>query len=189
MKKASSWYVAKLKLIHKQTGYDALRDAYKTSCPTKRDWFRGYFTFQSFVDVKQRFNRGQPLSGFLVDNDATRLNVAFNHNIASTMVQEEGHYDMFYITLKCVPSTMHMKETGVHFCRFEFDGVVHTARKRELNINNYALMLPYMHKDRRGIPFQMQYTVIYYDWEVLRCDFPNNPKGLLSTKNRLFDNQ
>ena len=185
LKKASSWYVAKLKRIHKLAGFEVLRSAYKTKKSTPRDWFRGYFTFQSKTDVLQRFEGGKPLSCFLVGDDATCLHVAVHSGIRTA--RQEDDDDIFFITMKCKPSTMHKRETGVHFCRFETDKSVHSAKKKDLNISMYALMLPYLQKERQRIPFQMQYTVIYSDWEVLRCDLHSNPKGLASTNNRLFN--
>jgi hypothetical protein len=186
LKKASSWYVGKLLKMHKNAGFEAVRDAYKKTQSRKRDWYRGYVTFQSVADISQRFKSAKPLSCFLIGNDATRLCVSFKPH-DRVYQDEESEDDLFYVTLTCKPSTMHIKETGVHFCRFEMDGVVHSAKKEEVNISNYALMLPYIQKERQGIPFQMQYTLIYSDWEVLRCDLPSEPKGLSSSDNRLFN--
>ena len=78
---------------------------------------------------------------------------------------------------------MFAQEIGLHFCRFSMEKelgetVVKTIQKSQLgSAITYGLMLPYVPKH---ISFQRQYTVVFWDWEVLLCDNSSSSKGLPS---------
>ena len=154
-----------------------LRESYNTRLQEVRDWYRGYHCFASLDDVKRRFDNGQPLSCFVIDEDTTCVHIAYrNRNTDSSTVT----YASFRSS-----TILHKKEAGVHFCQFMCTEEETTATKEDLKITDYALMLPYM-KRRADVRFQKMFTLIYSDWEVLRCDL-NNRKGTASTCNQLFE--
>ncbi len=66
-------------------------------------------------------------------------------------------------------------ESGMYFCKFSQDVALATSSPRQYiceNITVGAIMLPLAKTNEQ---FQMQYSVIYSDWDVLRS---NGDKGL-----------
>ena len=82
-------------------------------------------------------------------------------------------------------NSLPVQESGVHFCKFTCSKKLTTAKKQDLKITDYALMLPYI-QTRKDRVFQKQFTLIYSDWEVLRCDLESK-KGLVSINNNNFN--
>lgn len=164
-------------MLHKRAGLKFLRYMFRSNDKKVRNWYKGYHSFRNKHDVLNRFNEGKPLSCFVIDGDTSQVHVAYTHC--------DRDYDITYATFTCSTSVLHKKEVGMHFCRFECINELTSARKQDLNITDVALMLPYIHTGD-DIRFQKQFTLIYSDWEVLRCDLPTIRKGTASTNNRLF---
>lgn len=161
-------------------GLKSLEEAYCTKEAAARDWFRGYHCFTKKTEVFNRFSTGCPLSCFILDGDTSHVHIAYHDNDSA------GH--LTYATFKCAKTTMHIKESGVHFCKFVKTNEETKSRKADLNITDFALMLPYMHpKMQERYGFQMQFTLIYSDWEVLLCD-QEVLKGQASLDESLFGN-
>ncbi len=89
---------------------------------------------------------------------------------------------------------MHIQETGAHYCQFTWesnrgtDGKNHVSvvdtTKEDLDkqIEHCALMLPYNNLSKI---FQRQFTLIYSDWDVLRCN-SRDQKGIPQLEKRVF---
>lgn len=165
-------------MIHRRAGLSFLKEAYRNHPKASRNWYRGYHRFQDKHDVMNRFETGKPLSCFIIGDDFSRVHVAYSS--ASSNIAP-----IDYATFDYTTSEMHTKETGVHFCKFRCVEEQTSASLGDMNITHFALMLPYI-QPRRDRIFQRQFTLIYSDWEVLRCDLPNTKKGPASTNNKLF---
>ncbi len=66
-------------------------------------------------------------------------------------------------------------ESGMYFCKFSGDVSLATSSPRQYICENVAvgaIMLPFKKSNEE---FQMQYFVIYSDWDILRS---NGDKGL-----------
>jgi hypothetical protein len=169
MRKNQTYRETKLTLLHKLKGLRMVSE-YFNSVTDERDWFKGYHVYCSKKEVTDRLMSGKPLSCFLTTmattGDVQEVHVAFLHG--------EDHRDntISYLTIEYNTSLLYQQECGVQFCRFACKQdpdnhavVTHTPRA-DLQIVNYALMLPY-HK--RAYTFRRQFTLVYEDWEVLRC--------------------
>lgn len=146
----------------------------------KDDRYHGYFVFPSKKEVKKRFKSGKPLSCFCLDGNRSEVHVAFKNKI------KDGEHDISYLTFHCRHGHLNTYETGVFFCKFESTGTRTLDSKAEMNITDYALMLPYV-KD--GYPFQQQFTLIYSDWQVLVHGSKNDEaiKGNVTVDRELFN--
>ena len=180
MQSAVQYFMTKLRGLHKKSRFHSLKSAFTRSGETDYDWYRGYYVFPSKDEILRRFNSGEPLSCFVLDNNYQRMHVAYN---AEGNLRGSGN--MSYITFGYSTSTLHVKEIGVHFCKFSVHEDTSVARKQNLNITDFALMLPLLKPREGGSLFQKQFTLVYWDWNVLRCDLPEK-KGTASTKNKLF---
>lgn len=180
MRKSKEYFSSKLRAIHRRAGLSILHKEYCNRESPIRNWYHGYHCFQDKQDVLNRFETGKPLSCFIIDGDFGQVHIAYYSSFASSNV---GH--ILYSSFDCITTSMHTRETGIHFCKFKCINEQTAARRDDLNVTHFALMLPYIQK-RSDRVFQRQFTLIYSDWEVLRCDLPNN-KGPASTNNNLFD--
>ena len=175
MRKNKEYFATKLTKLHKNAGLKFLGSAfYPTDNCGERN--KRYHCFPNQADVITRFEDGKPLSCFFLDDDFNKVHVAYN--VVGT--------DCSYASFECLPSSLHTKESGVHFCKFKCIQEHSTAKKNELNITHEALMLPYIVPARHHrVEFQKQFTLIYSDWDVLRCDL-EELKGKSCTNNQLF---
>ncbi len=74
-------------------------------------------------------------------------------------------------------------ESGMYFCKFSKDMPLETSNPRQYicqNVTVGAIMLPFKYSNEE---FQMQYSVIYSDWDVLQS---NGDKGLPQISYDLF---
>lgn len=167
MRKDQQYRETKLKLLHKLKGLRMVGEYFKQGKEGVRDWFKGYHVYGSKDEVIASLTKGEPLSCFVTKRATTEevqeVHVAFTHDRSETVS---------YLTIEYNTSTLFQQECGVQFCRFacKKDGannavVTHTL-PADLQIVDYALMLPY-HK--KGFSFASQFTLVYEDWEVLRC--------------------
>ena len=161
-------------LVQKLTAMDFMRNMFQGDVPV-RDWFSGIFRHKEMKEVQTRFLNGEPISVFQLPGDSdTTFHAAFN----------AGTHDLIsYVTMTATQGDMFAQEIGLHFCRFSMEKelgetVVKTIQKSQLgSAITYGLMLPYVPKH---ISFQRQYTVVFWDWEVLLCDNNSSSKGLPS---------
>ena len=163
-------------LLQKLTGIAWVKKGFETEDNNSdREWFTGLFRYESLQCIIQRFNDGQPISCFQSKHCEKLFYVVFFAG---------NHAEISYLTIESHTSEMYVQETGVQFCKFKIvqeystDHIaVKTAKKKEVMdmMDYYALMLPYNKKDNI---FQRQFTLIYSDWEVLRCNDAHTEKGL-----------
>lgn len=178
LRRAVEYFVSKLRNLHIKEGLNYVKNE---KDPVKRgEWFRGYHCFESKKVVHDRFERGQALSCFVLNNNYGEVHVAYRTNASC-----RGGDDLYFATFHCSTLTLPVQESGVHFCKFTCSKELTTAKKQDLNITDYALMLPYI-QTRKDRVFQKQFTLIYSDWEVLRCDLESK-KGLVSINNNNFN--
>ena len=182
MRKDPSYFENKLRVLHKTRGLRFLRSQCYPN-DKSRDWFRGFHTFQSPAKVEQLFRGGKPLSCFCVDGNRRELHVAVlkRYNFEEESNVPKSH--LSYLTFTYNTSVHFTHETGMHFCQFELKNGVQSKEKGELNITDFAIMLPY----KRGNMYIGQYTLIYSDWEVLICGNDQNKKGHTPVCKWLFD--
>lgn len=180
MRKDVSYFCTKLEKLHKSNGLRFLKEEYSEK--PKNNRYKGYHCFKDRGEVKMRYDEGKPLSCFVLDGNFDQVHVAYNTNFRSST-----RGNITYTTFKYKTSDLHKKEAGVHFCRFALQDEDSTKSVDTLNITHYALMLPYLHPSTNGA-FEKQFTLVYSDWDVLRCDLPEKKKGKVSTRNNLFNN-
>lgn len=173
MRKSTSYFEAKLRLLYKMKGLDSLYDKYKESIEleTRVRQPSMFYTFPKRKDVMDSFEVGKPLSCFCLDNNYLKIHVAVALGDCSENKKEGDNFA--YLTFDCKVQQWFQRELGVHFCMFRLeDDKPTTANKSSLNFTDYALMLPFKKKGS----FCKQYTLIYSDWEVLICE-GDNVKG------------
>lgn len=184
MRKNSSYFESKLRLLHKLTGLHFLQ----SQCFPKdnsRDWFRGYYTFSNQATVRELFRKGKPLSCFCLDDNYHELHVAVLGRDEIThldLVRSEAY--IVYLTFTYNTNENFTSETGMNFCQFKLQDGVRCGKKSEMNVSDFAIMLPYI----RGNEYIGQYTLIYSDWEVLLCgEDQQSKKGQTPISKRLFE--
>lgn len=156
----------------------------------KRDWFKGYHVYGSRKEVMDRLQQGKPLSCFCLDGDkdSKEVHVAFTEG-------EKRNVTVSYLTLTYDTARSRI-ETGMHFCSFSIkpeEGSSHEpkvtqVKREELLPVDYALMLPYIVTPSASATdedFFQQYTLVYSDWEVLRCT-GGQVKGRVTLDEQLF---
>jgi len=183
MRKDQSYREGKLRLIHKLTGIEFLAMGYDSDIDKKRNWFKGYHVFRNLNDVKERMETGKAISCF---STCEGLHIAFHHGEAP----DSGVVS--YVTVEYDVTDFHIQEAGVHFCHFSLKKesdqetvVVMTKTQEELqpSITSYSLMLPFKKKNE---PFVQQFTLVYDDWDVLRCKDGDNTKGPTAIEDKVF---
>ena len=174
MRKSTSYFEGKLRLLYKMQGLDSLYNKYKESIelePRVPRQLSMFYTFSKRKDVMDSFEDGKPLSCFCLDNNYRKIHVAVALGDCSEYKKEGDNFA--YLTFDYNVQHWPRIETGVHFCQFKLmDEKPTTANKSSLNFTDYAVMLPFKNKGR----FRKQYTLIYSDWEVLICE-GDNVKG------------
>ena len=165
MQKHSSYFEGKLGLLHKLNGLESLYEVYKKNnkCGQVVKCPRRHFKFNTRSQVAKMFSKGEPISCFCLDNNYHDIHVEIS--IGDCLDMKKGDDDFAYLTFTYNIHDLFQYETGIHFCKFSLKDEVTTAKKKVLNFTDYALMLPYLNDDI----FWEQYTLIYDDWEVLRC--------------------
>jgi hypothetical protein len=158
LRKNPQYFAGKLLILQQQRGLDILVRSENPSSVR----YRGYFVFPSIKAVKDRFQSGQPLSCFCLDENRSEFHVAYLTKKRKGKACQGGN-DINYLTFLCRHGTLKTCETGVRFCRFD-ELRDNTKHKDAMNITDYALMLPYR---KVGLPFQHQFTLVYSDWTVL----------------------
>lgn len=154
------------------------------------DWFKGYHVYRSRQEVMNRLQQGKPLSCFCLDGDkdSKEVHVAFTQG-------EKRNVTVSYLTLMYDTDCSRI-ETGMHFCSFyikpaegsSHQPMVTRIEKKELKPVDYALMLPYIANSSASSTdedFFQQYTLVYSDWEVLRCT-GGQVKGRVPLDEQLF---
>ena len=89
------------------------------------------------------------------------------------------------LTFAYSPAMLHTQETGVHFCKSSMIRQETLVRKQDLKISQYALMLPYFKGQGGNRMYHTQFTFVFLDWEVMRCDL-HYEKGSATTDNSLL---
>lgn len=168
----------KLTLLHRLYGIESLSSNLMGYQKGQRNWFRGYHRYESTNDIVSRFIEGKTLSCFRTSTDGDEVHIAFYSGVRDVIA---------YLTLEYDVSSMHVQEAGVHFCAFGLKKDDRTGSAAVSKINNhelqacvldYALMLPRAKK---------QYTLVYSDWEVLRCTTSARKKGIPILDQRVFN--
>jgi hypothetical protein len=189
MRKDQQYRETKMRLLQKLHGIELLASSYKGKSD-ERHWFKGYHVYKSRAQVIDRLQERKPLSCFCLGNESPQVHVAFCE-------EEQRGKTVSYFTLN-YDTTTFQEETGVQFCPF----VINTNRgthvpavtrttKEELRteISNYALMLPLIvNSSANSMEEDVadQYTLVYSDWEVLRCTDEQKKKGRVALDKPLF---
>lgn len=185
MRKDQQWRETKMRLLHKLVGLDFLGRNYSEQNKTERHWFKGYHVYGSRKEVETRFKRGRPISCFCMGTDAgvRTVHVAFKDKETRSSNTTNQTATISYLTYDIVDIVDGIKtntrETGVHFCKFiprENGGFQSRFDQKALqsNIMGHALMLPYISDISDDGSYNSNgygdlYTLVYSDWEVLRC--------------------
>lgn len=174
MRKDQTYRETKMRLAQKLTGLEWVRDAFPVKNTAHRDWFKGVHQYESMQSVLDRFTVGKPISCGASKANQNRFFIAFCC----------GDWDQLsYLTVTPQTHKMFTQETGVHYCEFMVEKgldrkiAVRTIPKSKFYdmVDCYALMLPYK---LNNMTFQRQFTLIYWDHDVLRCDNVPSYKGL-----------
>jgi len=172
MRKDEQYRETKMRLLHKLVGIESIASSFNDEeGDDERHWFKGFHVYPSRDEVLSKFQKGEPLSCFCLnkEDEHALVHVAYKD-------QEKRDKTVSYLTFGYDISKV-TNDTGIEFCPFTIKqekNSVHAAvsrvEKDELrkDIASYALMLPYKTKNGAGDSFQ-KYTLIYSDWEVLRC--------------------
>lgn len=189
MRKDQQYRETKMRLLQKLHGIEILASCYKGKSD-ERHWYKGYHVYKSRGEVIDRLQRREPLSCFCLENNLAQVHVAFTE-------KEKRGKSISYVTLT-YDTTIFQEETGVQFCPFviKTEGGTHVPMVTSISkealrakIVNYALMLPLVvnsgaHSREEGVTDQ--YTLVYSDWEVLRCTDAQNKKGRVALDVPLF---
>ena len=184
MRKALSYFVTKLRNLHKMKGFKFLRIAYSRGKNDVKYSFRGYYVFSSVQDIMSRIESRRPVSCFVVGDNYNTVHVAYNRT--------SGNEDISYLSFKIRNEVSSVDNCGLHYCYFERCADLTTMKKEDLAITEYAIMLPYYgdcnvgHADEQQSPL---HTLIYSDWEVLKFDYSSNDgvqKGFVPLDQCLF---
>ena len=172
MRKSTSYFEGKLRLLYKMKGLNSLYDKYKESIQydTRVLQLKMFYTFSTREYVTESFQVGKPLSCFCLNNNYHKIHVAVA--LGDCLENKKEGDNFAYLTFHYNVEQMYRFEAGVHFCQFELDQEPTTANRSSLNFTDYAVMLPFKNKGT----FCDQYTLIYSDWEVLICDSDNGTK-------------
>lgn len=182
MRTTTSYFECKMKLLYKLEGMKSLTERFDRSTdPSNR--YKGYHTFTTIRHVKDLFTKGKPLSVFFLNNFYNEAHVSVSLRDRDVRNSAEGHQNIAYLTFTYNTEDCYTSETGVQFCRFDLSNKISFARTEDMNITDYAIMLPY----NKGDKYINQYTLVYSDWDVLICDKPRVTKGHPTPSMELFD--
>lgn len=172
MRKSVEYLCGKLAVCHKRYGLRAIEQDIKLE--TFRKKWKGHHIFANLAEITHRFHAGKALSCFSRSNEPNKVHVAFRH---------QGE-TIRYTSFSYNASSLTTCETGVHFCKFDWDENEDQIKEDEVKDSFGALMLgntPGAHHE-----FQSQFTLIYEDWEVLLCYDQCDKKGFALPDRRLF---
>ena len=191
MRKTQSYRETKMRLLQKLNVIEEVMNVSFGSDhhdDQERIWFKGYHVFTSKQEVVKRFLRGEPLSVFTLKGEKNKVHAAFSSG---------KRFTLQYLTLEYDRTRLHIQETGAHFCQFRLENHTGTDGKSHVSVVNstneelmdkveyHALMLPYSNVLET---FQRQYTLVYSDWDVLKCTGPND-KGIPQAEKRVFTDE
>jgi hypothetical protein len=138
LQKTVEYFVTTLRNLHIK---DGLNYVMKEKQPVKRrEWFSGYHCFDTKKVVLDRFKTGQVLSCFVLSHNYDEVHVAYGDNA----VHRGGGDDLAFASFTYSTHTLCCQESGVQFCKFTCSKKFTNAKKQELNITDYAIMLPYI---------------------------------------------
>ena len=186
-----------MSLLHKFKGIELVSDSFDRldgNSPAEGQRFKGYHVFSSRKEVVKRVMQGKPLSCFCLEHNKAEVHVAFTED-------EKRSSTISYLTFT-YDTTCNTVETGVHFCRFDMQSegryshqpaVVSNIKRSDLEpkIVHCALMLPHLDPSSVASDSSTEedlfdhYTLIFSDWELLRCD-GDVKKGRVTIDGRLF---
>ena len=179
--------------LHKNNGIELLFIGCNQSKGT-RHWFRGHHVYDSKTAVIDRFRAGKPLSCFCLEQSEVTEEV----HVAFTEEDKRG-VTVKYLTfrLQCNTRNRPVQDTGVHFSLFvlQTEEKSHVPKVTSKNINvlrseivSHALMLPLVNTNP-GSHTQLFYhfTLVYSDWEVLRCTIGGPKKGRAAVEKQVFE--
>jgi hypothetical protein len=175
MRKTVEYLGGKLAVCHKRYGLRAIEQDIRLE-PFRKKW-KGHHIFANLDEIINRFHAGKALSCFCRSNEPNKVHVAFRHKETD---QEKIRYTSFSYN----PSSLPTCDTGVHFCKFEWDENQEQIEEEEVKDSLGALMLgntPGAHH-----VFQAQFTLMYEDWEVLLCYDHCDKKGFALPDRSLF---
>ena len=186
MRKDQNYRETKLRLLHKLFGIKVLCANYDNTPDGERDWYIGYHVYESKLEVISRVRDRKSISCFCTNNEKGEVHVAFYDG-------EERNVTISYLTFAYNTTRCVVQDTGVHFCSFVFkkqdnsdNAKVTRVSKKDLrsSIVSYALMLPFIKKNEMTL---QQYTLVYWDWEVLRCEDAEHKKGHPGAEKSVFE--
>ena len=186
MRKDQTYRQTKMRLLHKLFGIKFLCAQDNNTPDGERDWYIGYHVYQSKLEVFDRVRVGKSISCFCTNNEEGEVHVAFYDGKGGNTTI--SYLTFLYNTTRCV-----VEDTGVHFCWFGFkcpdiskNAQVTTVGKKDLrsSIVSYALMLPFIKENGGNL---QQYTLVYRDWEVLRCEYAEHKKGHPGVEKSVFE--
>jgi len=171
------------------TGIQILKQAYSTREKLTNDRYQGYHVYKSQKEIVGRFESGKPLSCFVLKGNLDVVHVAYKCGEGRKNGLGKGRGTIAYLTFGYSTHLLHTQETGVHFCEFHHKETTElpiSPKDLKSQITDYALMLPYWKMSGNDKLYLSQFTLVYSDWEVLRCDLPVDKKGFATTNNNLF---
>lgn len=185
MRKTLSYFVTKLRNLHKMKGFNFLRIVYSRKKNDIKHSYCGYYVFSSVQDILSRLESRKPVSCFIVGDNYKSVHVAYGRT--------NGNTDISYLSFQCRNEVSSVDDCGLHYCYFERCPNLTTIKKDDLDITGYAIMLPYHgnHHTIEDADEQQRslHTLIYSDWEVLKFDYSSNDgvqKGFVPLDTSLF---
>ena len=163
---------ARLDLLHRLYVVDALERAFSCDTGPRREWFSGYYVYNSPQEVATKFKEALPISTFCIDG-SNAVHVAVRG----------ARTELRYLSITYDTSDCFRQDTGVHFCRFNLamkensqDIQINSGEKEVIrsSIVHYALMLPYIVENCSSLQL---FTLVYSDWDVLQCGHADHNKG------------
>ncbi len=167
MRRTQSYRQTKMLLLQKLSGIELLGSACLDKNLPPREWFKGIHRYQSMDEILKRFVSGKPIACAASKDCKETFHICYFADDCDLIS---------YISAKSQTSNLHARETGVHFCKFMLvkelmgDSVAVTTKlKKDFmeEIGDFALMMPYMKEKQL---FQKQYTLIFFDWDVLQLN-------------------
>ena len=184
--KDNNYRAARLEALHKHnviTGW--LGEEFDPDSTATHDYFGGIFRYKDNDDIIKDLKSGWvPISCARSKQSQTSFHIFSSDG-------QEGYVKC--ITVEMISPELYIQKSGMHFCQFRLEkkrddeSLVEIKKiyKTELEdmVDGYALLLPYRTSDN---DFESKFTLVYSDWEVLRCDI-GTKKGHPSMDNS-FEN-
>ena len=166
MRKTNSYFLRKMVLMQKLTTMAWLKDKLRKSHKKKKkEYSRMYFRYESLEEIKEKFKKGDVLSGITTKMDETE-----------TLA---GHFWIAYekkgSNINIVPIIIDQSEKtskllcGMSYHRYSLaeNECVLGLSCEELagHASDYCLLLPY--RDNSKDEFECLYGIVFSDWEVI----------------------